>query len=116
MAPSASPSASGSIWVANTQRRDDHEDRRRLRANRPKTLQIPATDLAFGDGSLWATQRGANRVVRIDPETGEQIATIGVGNGPTGIAFGDGAVWVANSLDGTVTRIDPETNAFRRRS
>ena len=82
------------------------------RAARRPPLQVAATELAFGAGTLWASQRAAGQVVRIDPTTGKQVfAPIHVGNGPTGIAFGHGAAWVANSLDGTVSRIDPETNS-----
>jgi YVTN family beta-propeller protein len=81
-----------------------------VRAN--MSAQVAATELAFGAGTLWASQRAAGQVVRIDPTTGKQaFAPIHVGNGPTGIAFGHGAAWVANSLDGTVYRIDPETNS-----
>ena len=81
-----------------------------MTTDRPaKTIDVAATELAVGDGTLWATQTDANQVVRIDPSTGD-VQSIAVGNGPTGIAFGSGSVWVANSLDGTVTRIDPETN------
>jgi peptide/nickel transport system substrate-binding protein len=76
-----------------------------------KTLQIAATELAFGAGTLWASQRAANQVARIDPKTSKLVAVIAVGNGPSGIAFGAGAGWVANTLDGTVSRIDPDTNS-----
>jgi YVTN family beta-propeller protein len=101
--------ARGSIWVANTV--DNTITRIDADSGKPtKTLQIAAIELAYGAGALWASQRGANQVARIDPSTGDVIAAITVGNGPTGIAVGDGAVWVANSLDGTVTRINPETN------
>ena len=31
---------------------------------------------------------------RIDPGTNEVVATIDVGNAPSGIAFADGFVWV----------------------
>lgn len=48
---------------------------------------------------------------RVDPKTGKLVATITVGNGPSGIAAGAGAGWVANTLDGTVSRIDPDTNS-----
>ena len=92
-------------------RRNDHEDRPRER-QADHAAQVAATELAFGAGTLWASQRAAGQVVRIDPTTGKQVfAPIHVGNGPTGIAFGDGAAWVANSLDGTVSRIDPDTNS-----
>ena len=100
--------ADRSIWVANTG--DDTITKIDVTTDRPaKTIDVAATELAVGDGTLWATQTDANQVVRIDPSTGD-VQSIAVGNGPTGIAFGSGSVWVANSLDGTVTRIDPETN------
>jgi peptide/nickel transport system substrate-binding protein len=101
--------AAGSIWVANT----GDDTIMRIDAGSgtvKKTLPIAATELVFGAGTLWASETTANHVVRIDPKTGDPVAMISVGNGPTGIAFGSGAAWVANSLDGTVTRIDPETN------
>ena len=101
--------AKGSIWVANTG--DDTITKIDADSGKPsKTLQIGATELAFGDGALWASERTAGRVVRIDPSTGSAVP-ITVGNGPTGIAFGRGAAWVANSLDGTVSRIDSLTNS-----
>jgi YVTN family beta-propeller protein len=102
--------AAGSVWVANTGEgtitRVDLDG-----GTRTKTLEVAATELAFGAGTLWASQRAAGRVARIDPATGKQVASIPVGNGPTGIAFGHGALWATNSLDGTVSRIDPATNS-----
>jgi peptide/nickel transport system substrate-binding protein len=101
--------AAGSVWVANTG--DGTTTMIDPKSDIPTTLQVAATEFAFGAGTLWANERAAGQVVRIDPTTGKQVASIQVGNGPTGIAYGDGAAWVANSLDGTVSRIDPETNS-----
>jgi YVTN family beta-propeller protein len=101
--------ASGAIWVANTG--DGTITRIDTDSGETKTLPIAATDLAVGDGTLWATDRTGNRVTRIDPASGTAVHAITVGNGPQGLAFGEGAAWVANSLDGTVSRIDPATNA-----
>lgn len=98
----------GSIWVANTG--DGTITRIDAGSGVMKTLPVAATELAVGAGAVWASQRAANRVVRLDPKTGNSVQEIPVGNGPTGIAFGNGAVWVVNGLDGTVSRIDPETN------
>jgi YVTN family beta-propeller protein len=101
--------AAGSIWVANTG--DGTITRIYAASGRPqKPLPIAATEFAYGAGTLWASERTENRVVRIDPRTLD-VVPIAVGNGPTGIAFGHGAAWVANSLDGTVSRLDPETNS-----
>ena len=102
--------AAGSVWVTNTG--DDTMTRIDAGSGRSrKTLPIAATELAFGAETLWASERAASRVVRIDPSTGSVVQVIPVGNGPAGIAFGLGATWVTNSLDGTVSRIDPATNA-----
>ena len=102
--------AAGSVWVANTGdntiARIDPDS-----GKPPETFPVAATELAFGAGTLWASEPAAGRVVRIDPATGKQVATIQVGNGPTGIAFGQGSAWVTNSLDGTVFRIDPDSNS-----
>lgn len=101
--------AVGSVWVANsgggTITRIDAD------SGDTKTLPIAATELAFGAGTVWASERAANRVSRIDPVTGSVVDTITVGNGPEGLAFGSRAAWAANSLDGTVSRIDPATDS-----
>jgi YVTN family beta-propeller protein len=102
--------ARGATWVANTgddtiTKIDD------TTGKAVETLPIAATELAFGAGTLWASERAAGRVARIDPKSGRVIQPIAVGNGPAGIAFGSGAAWVANGLDGTVSRIDPATNS-----
>jgi YVTN family beta-propeller protein len=103
--------ADDAVWVANTA--DDTITRiNASNGHAGKPLPIAATELAFGDGTLWATQQDAGQVVRIDPKSGQLAqAPIRVGNGPTGIAFGSGAAWVANSLDGTVSRIEPATGS-----
>ena len=66
--------------------------------------------IAVGVDGVWVADRGADKLVRIDPNTRAVTATIGVGRSPTGVSVGAGSVWVANSGDGTVTRIDPATN------
>ena len=101
--------AAGSVWVANTG--DNTITKIDPDGGKPKTLEVAATELAFGAGTLWASERAAGRVVRIDPTTGKQVASIQVGNGPTGIAYGHGSAWVTNSLDETVSRINPDTNS-----
>ena len=73
-------------------------------------LRGTPSQIAEGDGSIWAVNPNRQTVSRIDSTTGHLVDTIPVGQGPSGIAYGGGAVWVANSLDGTVSRIDPGTN------
>ena len=62
------------------------------------------------------TNTDDDTVSRIDPESGQVVDTIEVGDEPEGIAVGGGAVWVANAAGGTVTRIDPKggTSTVRR--
>jgi YVTN family beta-propeller protein len=80
---------------------------------RPVTVGKRPGAIAYGEGALWVTDRGDDRVTRIDPSTSSAIS-IPVGDEPAGIAVGAGAVWVANSADGTVSRIDPATNEVVR--
>lgn len=68
------------------------------------------SSVAIGFGSLWVTDVVADRVLRIDPSTGDVLARIDVGTAPTAVAVGQDAVWVANFNDATVTRIDPVTD------
>lgn len=66
--------------------------------------------VAVGFGSAWATIWEDGTVQRLDPDTGEVLATIPVGEGPLWISIGEDAVWVSNQSSGTVSRIDPETD------
>lgn len=99
----------GSVWVADV---DDGAITRidAVRGTVAKRLAIPAVELTFGNGALWASNPARNEVERIDPG-GAITGTTTVGNGPRGIAYGSGSIWVANSLDGTVSRIDPTTGS-----
>lgn len=72
--------------------------------------------VAVGHESVWlllgevAATETPGEVRRIDPATGDTLATIAVGADPKGIAVGNSGVWVTNAADGTVSRIDPATN------
>lgn len=67
------------------------------------------TWFADGDGALWLTSNSGN-VMRIDPASGQVVATLSLGGGPRDPAFAFGALWVANGTDGVLYRIDPATN------
>ena len=63
-----------------------------------------ATDLHVEDGDLWIAGINGRRLERVDPATGEVVASYG----PAGsIAFLDGQVWT--SAEGGLIRLDPET-------
>jgi YVTN family beta-propeller protein len=75
--------------------------------------------IALGDGSLWMTVSGFDdggnylpgSLLRVDPATGTQLATIAIGGNPGDIETTPGAVWVAANEDDKVLRIDPATNS-----
>jgi YVTN family beta-propeller protein len=77
--------------------------------------------IAFGEGALWVTVTAydssgststAGSLLRIDPGSGQTLATIPVGRDPYAVVTSPGAVWVANSDDGTIVKIDSATNAI----
>src|SRR6266542_327443 len=87
----------------------------------PIEPSIQFEDIAYGDGALWVTtvasgDLGApsdiDAVSRIDPQSGDVVATIKVSRGPMSVAFTPEAVWVVNfgQSGDTVIRIDPQTN------
>jgi DNA-binding SARP family transcriptional activator/outer membrane protein assembly factor BamB len=64
----------------------------------------------FGAGSLWSVS-SEGQLTRVDPDTGEVIATIGLGIvKPGGITFGAGSVWITDHYAPTVLRVDPAVN------
>ncbi len=73
-------------------------------------LENNAFYLAATPEAVWATDTDAGLVQRIDPGTGEVLATIATPARPKGTTFGEGALWVACDGANNVVRIDPETN------
>ena len=107
--------AAGGLWVRT-------EGAITWQAHRidPATNTVVATidsgnAIAAGHDSLWFSQRGADRIIRADPVTGETIAVIQVPQDhDCGVATSADSVW-ASCLDpdrivGSVVRIDPATN------
>jgi streptogramin lyase len=65
------------------------------------------TATAFG--SVWAEDRAAGALLRIDPRTRAVQARIKVSGGEVAFAFADGAVWALDNAR-RVLKIDPATN------
>jgi DNA-binding SARP family transcriptional activator/ABC-type transport system substrate-binding protein/streptogramin lyase len=64
----------------------------------------------FGAGSLWSLS-SEGQLTRVDPESGEVVASIGLGIvKPGGITFGAGSVWITDRYSPTVLRVDPAVN------
>jgi YVTN family beta-propeller protein len=66
--------------------------------------------LAVGEGSVWLLGDAIDRrVYRLDPQTGELLATVRLPVAGRSIAAGGGGVWVTAPLEDVVLRIDPAT-------
>ena len=79
---------------------------------------VPFAIAVGDDGSLWVSVAAFDdqfhsvpgSVVRVNPTTGQIMATVSVGRYASDIATSPGAVWLTNYDDGTLLRIDPATN------
>ena len=111
-APDAIAAGGDRVWVAHTLGRSVAGiDPRTNRVVESVQVASRATDVIYGEGSVWASLGAAHKVQRVDPVKRRAITpTIDTGLGPAGLAVGAGAVWVANQFDYTVSRIDPATN------
>jgi YVTN family beta-propeller protein len=62
-----------------------------------------------GEGSLWVPV-GENKLLRFDPDTRGQLASIQVGNGPSLIEAYGGTIWVGHTNQKRLYKIDPASN------
>ncbi|CAN5280340.1 hypothetical protein BH09ACT13_BH09ACT13_00490 [soil metagenome] len=92
--PSGITYADDAIWVAISG--DDGVTR--ITPDSGATLSIPVGDepsaLEGSAGAVWVANAAAGTISRIDTATNEVVATIEIGNVPSGIAVVDGFVWV----------------------
>ncbi|MHB1242325.1 MAG: protein kinase domain-containing protein [Gaiellaceae bacterium] len=97
--PSALAIGAGAVWVANLG--DDTVTRVRV-AGRAEPLDSETfaacdgpVDVAAAAAAVWVACSLDRAVARLDPETGEVVATIALGGTPYRLAAGAGAVWVS---------------------
>jgi YVTN family beta-propeller protein len=104
----------GAVWVENkdatVSRIDPATNTVVATVQTPFALTGAAGWIAAGAGSVWISNPGGNSVTRIDAAGNRVVATIPVGQTPTGLAITPGAVWVANHHGRSLSRIDPTTN------
>ena len=81
-----------------------------MRSSKRSILPGGPTGIAVGQGGVWVANSLDASVSHIDPESGDVLATIAVGDAPVDVAVDDTGVWVANSTSGTVSRIDPTSD------
>ena len=73
--------------------------------------QRPRGVVLTNDGNAWIANSYSNTVTRLDTN-GVVLATINVGNHPTGVAVDRaGKVWVTDYISSDAKRIDPVTNS-----
>jgi DNA-binding SARP family transcriptional activator/DNA-binding beta-propeller fold protein YncE len=103
----------GSVWVADgndgTVTQIDPKLNAQIRTIRfgsqDELTPNPVFSVTTGAGSVWVTR--GNRLVRIDPRTGEPTGSFPIPP-PVSIAAGDDAVWVATQ-DERLLRFDPRS-------
>jgi virginiamycin B lyase len=99
----------GSVWTLNqgdgTISRVDTRSGKLL-ATIEAGLSGHGGEIAYGEGSVWATLFGFP-ITRIDPAT-NRVMQQWIGKGGDSIRAGLGAVWLTDIHDGVVWRLDPD--------
>lgn len=72
------------------------------------SLRFRVSDIAFGEGSLWASHISDDEVSKIAPGTLSALS-IEAPDAPGDIETGSGYVWVAHPARGVVLRVDPRS-------
>ena len=79
------------------------------------------SNIAVGDGAVWALNTEDDTVSRIDAGTKRVVKTFKTGGRPSDLAAGAGAVWVGNAGGGdfvyrtvSVSRVDPDSTEVTR--
>ena len=92
--PSGIAYADGAIWVASA----GDAVVTRIDPSSGATLPIAVGEgpvsVAGGSNAVWVASPTARTVSRIDPTTNEVVATIEIGNAPSGVAAANGVLWV----------------------
>jgi hypothetical protein len=113
----ASPSAvavdrgDSSAWVADSSGAITHVALGGGIVGTPARIDPAATDIAWGEGWLWAVNGVNDGLVRVSLGTGGSPTTLAAGPGPVAVTLDQG-VWTAH-VNGHVTRFDPRLNHLR---
>jgi serine/threonine protein kinase len=100
-----------SAWVADSSGALSHVAVGGSVIGTPAHSDPSATSIAWGEGSLWATNGAANGLVRVNLDTSGSSTAFAVGPRPVAVALDQG-VWTAHA-DGHVTRFDPRPGHLR---
>jgi glutamine cyclotransferase len=79
-----------------------------------RSIDVAATAGTAFDGK-YLYQIGEDRIRKIDPKTGQVVATIPTpGSGCSGLAWAEGSLWVAQYEERKIYQIDPQTGEVLR--
>jgi len=75
----------------------------------PIAIGTPPLRLDAGPKAVWVTSERDGILTRLDPETGEVLATRELGKGISGIAIGSKWTWATDPRRGELLRLDPSS-------
>jgi DNA-binding SARP family transcriptional activator/ABC-type branched-subunit amino acid transport system substrate-binding protein/streptogramin lyase len=108
----------GTVWVTDGSTGLLRLDPRNGHVLTTVDAHVPLTDVAVGEGAVWAISGPAARVIKAGARSGKVEARIPIVARPglttpvpLAVTVGSGAVWVLNGNDASVTRIDPQLQA-----
>ena len=76
-------------------------------------LPGPVSDVAGGDGLVWASIAPGGAVHGLDPRTLRVRRTLRAGGDPERLAFAAGRLWVTQTAANEVRSVDPRTGVYR---
>jgi ABC-type branched-subunit amino acid transport system substrate-binding protein/DNA-binding beta-propeller fold protein YncE len=83
-------------------------------------VDSPPSNIAVGEGAVWALNTVDDSVSRIDPKTKRVVETFEAAGRSSDLAVGAGAVWVGNgggryrTFTASISRVDPDSAAITR--
>ena len=96
------------VWLVNrgTQRLEALDPDTGAVERRLAGLRV-GSGLTFDGNHLWGCD--GDKILEIEPESGEVLRTIDVPPGGSGLAWAEGALWLGQYRDRKILKIDPET-------
>jgi DNA-binding beta-propeller fold protein YncE len=79
----------------------------------PIAIGSPPLRLDAGPKAVWVTSERDGTLTRLDPASGEVLATRHIGKGVSGVGVGSKWVWMTNPKRGVLLRLEPRGNRER---
>ncbi len=84
-----------------------------LRIERTVSLGFVPAGIVAAAGGLWVTDQIGNRIVHVDPDSGQVGRAYRTGPDPVNVASRGRFLWVTSDVSGSIVRIDTRTGARR---